>query len=479
MDVALSVIAKTFLIGFTKNKILEFIGPGVGNLSVEYRMGIDVMMTESAALSSIWATDKAVYEWLSEHGRETDYAPLAPAGVTCYDGCIEVDLSQVECMMALPYHPSNAIPIREFKADPAKYLAEVEAEGNKIKDGRGKPFHIVDKLKADGLHIDQALVSGCAGGMFENLSAMADILDGCALPGNGSFLGINPASQPVYLDIMRQGIADTLTLAGAVIRGAMCGPCFGVSDIPADNQLSIRHVTRNYPNREGSKPGGGQMAATILMDARSIAATVRSGGVLTAADELDVTYTPRRHHFDPTIYQNQVYDNAGKPDESVEMRMGPNIASWPEVYPYKKHLLLQVAGAYQGSVTTDELVPSGDATAYRSNPEKSQNIPSSPVTPAIVPEQKQSGQMPLLSVPGSCRRIPLWRAQSAKSLRGWAASRRKSPMAALSHAMPSVTAPPASSPQAIRRCWAGTQIWPVNIPPSVTVPTSLTGASYP
>lgn len=370
MDVALSVIAKTFPIGFTKNKILEFIGPGVGNLSVEYRMGIDVMMTESAALSSIWATDKAVYEWLSEHGRETDYAPLAPAGVTCYGGCIEVDLSQVECMMALPYHPSNAIPIREFKADPAKYLAEVEAEGNKIKDGRGKPFHIVDKLKADGLHIDQALVSGCAGGMFENLSAMADILDGCALPGNGSFLGINPASQPVYLDIMRQGIADTLTLAGAVIRGAMCGPCFGVSDIPADNQLSIRHVTRNYPNREGSKPGSGQMAAAILMDARSIAATVRSGGVLTAADELDVTYTPRRHHFDPTIYQNQVYDNAGKPDESVEMRMGPNIASWPEVYPYKKHLLLQVAGAYQGSVTTDELVPSGDATAYRSNPEK-------------------------------------------------------------------------------------------------------------
>ena len=370
MDVALAMIAKTFKNGFNKNKILEVLGPGVKNLSMEYRMGIDVMTTESAALSSIWVTDEKTQQWLADHGRAEEYHPLAPAGVAYYDGLIEIDLDTVECMMALPYHPSNALPIREFKADPAKYLAEVEAEGNKIKGERGKPFHILDKLKEDGLHIDQALVSGCAGGMFENLSAMADILEGCALPGDGPFLGINPASQPVYLDVMRKGIGDTLTVAGAVIRPSMCGPCFGVSDIPADNQLSIRHVTRNYPNREGSKPGNGQMAAAILMDARSIAATVRNGGRLTAATELDVHYTERKHDFDPSIYQNQVYDNAGKPDPMVELRMGPNIASWPQMYPYHKHLLLRVAGAYEGSVTTDELVPSGDATAYRSNPEK-------------------------------------------------------------------------------------------------------------
>ena len=370
MDVALAMIAKTFKNGFNKNKILEVLGPGVANLSMEYRMGIDVMTTESAALSSIWVTDNKTQEWLTSHGRPEEYHPLAPAGVAYYDGLIEIDLDTVECMMALPYHPSNALPIREFQKNPAKYLAEVEAEGNKIKGERGKPFHIMDKLKEDGLHIDQALVSGCAGGMFENLSAMADILEGCAVHGDGPFLGINPASQPVYLDAMRKGIGDTLIVAGAVIRGSMCGPCFGVSDIPADNQLSIRHVTRNYPNREGSKPGGGQMAAAILMDARSIAATVRNGGLLTAATELDVEYKERRHDFDPAIYRNQVYDNTGKPDSTVELRMGPNIASWPEMYPYRKHLLLRVAGAYEGSVTTDELVPSGDATAYRSNPEK-------------------------------------------------------------------------------------------------------------
>ncbi len=370
MDVALAMIAKTFKNGFNKNKILEFIGPGVANLSMEYRMGIDVMSTESAALSSIWATDEKTQAWLAAHGRPGEYKPLAPAGVTYYDGMIEIDLDSVECMMALPYHPSNALPIREFQQDPAKYLAAVEAEGNQIKGEHGPAFHIIDKLKPDGLHIDQALVSGCAGGMFENLSAMADILDGCALPGDGPFLGINPASQPVYLDIMRKGIGDALIVAGAVIRASLCGPCFGVSDIPADNQLSIRHVTRNYPNREGSKPGNGQMAATILMDARSIAATVRNGGRLTAATELDVHYTERQHDFDPSIYQNQVYDNAGKPDPTVPLRMGPNIASWPQMHPYRKHLLLRVAGAYEGSVTTDALVPSGDATAYRSNPEK-------------------------------------------------------------------------------------------------------------
>ncbi len=370
MDVALAMIRETFANGFTKNKILEFLGPGVSILSMEYRMGIDVMSTESAALSSIWCTDEKTRQWLELHGRPEEYRPLAPTGTAYYDGMIEIDLGTVECMMALPYHPSNAVSIREFQADPARYLKQVEEQGQEIKGDKSKPFHIMDKLHEDGLHIDQALVSGCAGGMFENLSAMADILDGCVLSGSGPFLGINPASQPVYLDVMRQGIGPKLISAGAVVRPSMCGPCFGVSDIPANNQLSIRHVTRNYPNRDGSKPGGGQMAAVILMDARSIAATMRNGGRLTAATELELNVRPANYTFDPAIYAGQVYDNEGSPDSAVEPRMGPNIGKWPEMYPYKKHLLLQVAGVYAGSLTTDELVPSGEATAYRSNPEK-------------------------------------------------------------------------------------------------------------
>lgn len=367
MDVALALIGATFKNNFNKNKVLEFLGPGVGNLSVEYRMGIDVMTTESAALSSIWTTDEKVHDWLALHGRESDYKKLIPTGVACYDGMIEIDLDQVECMMALPFHPSNAIPIREFQENPEKYLSEVEAEGSKIKGGT---FSLMEKLQEDGLHIDQALVSGCAGGMFENLSAMADILEGCALPGDGPFLGINPASQPVNLALTRSDVADTLTVAGAVIRPSMCGPCFGVSDIPADGQLSIRHVTRNYPNREGSKPNQGQMAAAILMDARSIAATVRNGGRLTAATELEVTYQTRPYQYEGGIYAGQVADFQGQADETVPLRMGTNIAPWPEMEPFGTHLLLRVAGAYTGSVTTDELVPSGDATAYRANPHK-------------------------------------------------------------------------------------------------------------
>ncbi len=367
MDVALALIGATFKNGFNKNKILEFLGPGIANLSVEYRMGIDVMTTESAALSSIWVTDQKVKDWLALHGREKDYKELTPAGVACYDGLIEIDLDQVECMMALPFHPSNAVPIREFQKDPQKYLAEMEAEGGRIK---GEEFPLMGKLKEDGLYIDQALVSGCAGGMFENLSAMADILEGTSLPGDGPFLGINPASQPVNLALTRSGVADVLTVAGAVIRPSMCGPCFGVSDIPADGQLSIRHVTRNYPNREGSKPNQGQMAAAILMDARSIAATVRNGGRLTAATELEVTYRERPYQYESKIYDGQVADFQCRADKTAPLRMGTNIAPWPEMEPFGTHLLLQVAGAYTGSVTTDELVPSGDATAYRANPHK-------------------------------------------------------------------------------------------------------------
>ena len=370
-DVALALTAATFKNNFNKNKVLEFVGDGVANLSMEYRMGIDVMTTESAALSSIWCTDEKTREYLAEHGREADYAEMRPAAGAYYDAMIEIDLSSVECMIALPFHPSNAMPIREFKERIPEVLAEVEAEGNRIKGGHGEPFSIMSHRRDGEFYVDQALVSGCSGGLFENIVAVADILKGCGIPGSGLSFGVNPASLPVMEDLMNQGVAAELAVCGVTLRPAICGPCFGVTDVPANNQVSIRHMTRNYPNREGSKPGQGQMAAACLMDARSIAATVRNGGRLTAATALaDVEYRGPRHHFNRKIYENQVFDNFGKGDPSENLVMGPNIADWPEMQPLKDHLLLRVTGSYHGSVTTDELIPSGEASSFRSNPEK-------------------------------------------------------------------------------------------------------------
>lgn len=370
MDVALTLIQATFQNHFSKNKILEFVGDGISNLSMEYRMGIDVMTTESAALSSIWCTDEKTKKYLEEHGRREAYQPLKPASGAYYDGLIEIDLSKVECMIALPFHPSNALPIRVLKERLEETLAHVEEEGAKIKGNQGKPFSLMDHIKDGEFYVDQALISGCSGGMFENIAAVADILKDCSTLECGMSFGVNPASLPIMEDLMNQGIASELAVCGVTMRPSICGPCFGVTDAPADNQISIRHVTRNYPNREGSKPSQGQMAAVCLMDARSIAATVRNGGRLTAATELDVNYRNVEHHFNKKIYENQVVNLFGKgnPDETVIM--GPNIADWPKMYPLKRHLLLRVAGVYSGSVTTDELVPSGEASSFRSNPEK-------------------------------------------------------------------------------------------------------------
>ena len=411
MDVALAMIAKTFPIGFNKNKVLEVIGDGISGLSMEYRMGIDVMTTESAALSSIWCTDEKTRAYLKLHGREDAYRELAPEAGALYDGAIEIDLSAVEPMIALPFHPSNALPIREFLADPEKYLKAVEEEGNKIKGNHGAPFSILSHLRKDaetgetGFYPDQALISGCAGGLFENIAAAADILKApdSALPGastsaagnaepagsaepagcsgiasdawknagTGLSLHLNPASLPVMDALMRTGIASDLAAFGATMRPCICGPCFGVTDAPANNQLSIRHVTRNYPNREGSKPGQGQMAAVCLMDARSIAATVRNGGKLTAATDLSgVQYETREPFFNPAIYETQVFKNYEKGDPETGLVMGPNIADWPKMPGLKKHLLMKMAGSYKGSVTTDELLPSGESSSYRSNPER-------------------------------------------------------------------------------------------------------------
>ena len=380
MDVALAIISRTFANGFNKNKVLEFIGDGISNLSMEFRMGVDVMMTESAALSSIWRTDEKTREYLRVHGREEEYEELSPQDGAYYDGMIEVDLDKIECMIALPFHPSNAMPIREFQENMTDILARVQKEGQKIKGQHGRPFSIMNHIRDDlaGFYPDQALVSGCAGGLFENIVAMADILKGTQIPclqgygiaGTGLSLHINPASLPVMEELMNTGVASELAVAGVTMRPTICGPCFGVTDVPADNQLSIRHVTRNYPTREGAKPGQGQMAAVCLMDARSIAATVRNGGRLTAATELDVTYRDLKAGFNRKIYENQVFNNYGHANPQEVLIMGPNIADWPEMPSLKKNLLLQVAGAYQGSVTTDELIPSGEASSYRSNPEK-------------------------------------------------------------------------------------------------------------
>lgn len=369
-DVALALIAATFNHGFTKNKVLEFVGGGISNLSMEYRMGIDVMTTESAALSSVWCTDEKTMEYLKSHGREADYHELRPDRTACYDGVIEIDLAKVESMIALPFHPGNAITIRQFNENMSHFIAEIEAEGTKIKGGTGEAFSISSHLRDGGFYIDQALVSGCSGGMFENISAMADILDGYSIGGDSPSLGINPASLPISAALMRSGIAERLTVSGATLRPCICGCCFGVTDVPANNQISIRHTTRNYPNREGSKTGQGQMAAVCLMDARSIAATVRNGGRLTAATDLEINYKKYAYAYNRSIYKRQVFDNFGKAEPETELKMGPDIKDWPEMFPLGRHLLFKVAGVYKGSLTTDDLVPSGDASSYRSNPDK-------------------------------------------------------------------------------------------------------------
>ena len=386
MDVALTLIAATFGNDFNKNRVLEFIGSGISNLSMEFRMGIDVMTTESAALSSIWCTDELTREYLRDHGREKDYQKMTPQGQVYYDRMIEINLGKVEPMAALPFHPSNALPIRELKANPEKYLREVETEGCKIK--KSDDFHIMDHIRDGQLYVDQALIGGCAGGMFENIVAVSDILKGYGIRSDQLGLGVNPSSLPVMSDLMDIGIGSELAKAGVTMRPCICGPCFGVTDVPGNNQLSIRHVTRNYPNREGSKPGQGQMAAAFLMDARSIAATVRNGGALTAATELDVAYRHLKHEFDCEIYKKQVFDNFEKGDLKTELVYGPNIADWPEMEALKKNVLLKVAGSYRGSVTTDELIPSGEASSFRSNPEKISGYTMVSRDPGYVPRAK-------------------------------------------------------------------------------------------
>lgn len=370
MDVALTLIGAVFSNGFVKNKILEFIGPGVGNLSMESRIGIDVMSTETGALSSIWQTDEKTLDYLAQHGRAEYYRPMTPGRSALYDAAIHLDLSEIEPMIALPFHPSNVCAIRELNAYPERFIDAVEAKAKKLAGRGGAGLTLYDKRKDGRLVVGQALISGCAGGTFENIAAAADILQGYLPQAGALTLGINPASMPVEQELMRQGIARRLALSGGIMRPCICGPCFGVTDIPANNTLSIRHVTRNYPLREGSKPDSGQLAAVALMDARSIAATVRAGGLLTAATELEVDYAAYDYRYDQRLYTHQVFNGWQNPQPQTDVPLGPNIADWPAMPRLGKHLLLEAAGVYDGSITTDDLIPSGEASSYRSNPER-------------------------------------------------------------------------------------------------------------
>ncbi len=368
-DIALAIIGAVFKDGCVTNKILEFIGDGIRNLSVEYRCGIDVMTTETTCLSSVWRTDEAVREYLREHGREEDYRELRPDRVALYDGMIRVDMSEIDSMIALPFHPSNAVSIREFNANAGDYLRAIEKEAA-VKFPKAK-LDLTGKIEGGRVRADQGIIAGCAGGSFENLCAAASILRGHTVGSGGFDISAYPASMPIYMELSRRGEAAELMAAGVTVKTAFCGPCFGAGDTPANNAFSLRHTTRNFPNREGSKPGAGQIAAVALMDARSIAATAAAGGLLTAATELDWSEPRTVYHFDSAPYDARVLDAAGKADPSEPLVLGPNITDWPAQPELPENLLLRVCSVITDPVTTtDELIPSGETSSYRSNPRK-------------------------------------------------------------------------------------------------------------
>ena len=367
-DIALAIISAVFKNGYVKNKVMEFVGPGVSSMDTDYRNGVDVMTTETTCLSSVWRTDEDTKAYLTAHGRPEDYRELNPADVTYYDGCVYVDLSSVKPMIALPFHPSNAFTIDEVNANLEDLLHEVEIEAERIANGRAK-YTLMDKIKDGKLQVQQGIIAGCAGGNYSNIVEAANMLRGRTC-GNGEFsLDVYPSSQPVFIDLARKGYVADLMAAGAIVKTAFCGPCFGAGDTPMHNGLSIRHTTRNFPNREGSKPGNGQMAAAALMDARSIAASAANGGILTSAEEYDVWGNVPAHDFDDTVYRARVYQGWGKADPAVELFDGPNIKPWPEMEPLADNILLKVCSKILDEVTTtDELIPSGETSSFRSNP---------------------------------------------------------------------------------------------------------------
>ena len=367
-DVALAIIGEVFANGYVKNKVMEFVGPGVANLSADFRIGIDVMTTETTCLSSIWQTDAKIEEFYAIHGRPEDYKELKPGNVAYYDGCVEIDLSEIKPMIAMPFHPSNTYTIDELKANLDDILADVEKRAQVSLDGK-VPFTLRDKVVDGKLYVEQGIIAGCAGGGFENICAAADILKGKNIGHDAFTLSVYPASTPIYMELAKNGTLATLIETGAIVKTAFCGPCFGAGDTPANNAFSIRHSTRNFPNREGSKIQNGQISSVALMDARSIAATAANKGFLTSAEEFDGSYSEHKYYFDKSIYENRVFDSKGVADPSVEIQFGPNIKDWPEMAALADNLILKVVSEIHDPVTTtDELIPSGETSSYRSNP---------------------------------------------------------------------------------------------------------------
>nr|WP_300841910.1 hydratase [uncultured Acetatifactor sp.] len=374
-DVALAIIGAVFKNGYVKNKVMEFVGPGVASLSADFRIGIDVMTTETTCLSSVWETDEEIEEFYEIHGRKEDYKELTPGEAAYYDGVVKVNLSKVRPMIAMPFHPSNTYTIEELNANLMEILDETEKRAKvslgdaKTIDGTPLELHLKDKVQNGKFMVDQGIIAGCAGGGFENICAAADILKGKSIGSDSFTLSVYPASMPVYMELVKNGCAAALMETGAVMKTAFCGPCFGAGDTPANNAFSIRHSTRNFPNREGSKLQNGQISSVALMDARSIAATAANRGVLTAATEFDGEIGKYKYHFDSKIYANRVFDSRGKAAPDAEIQLGPNIKDWPEMGALPENLLLQVVSEIHDPVTTtDELIPSGETSSYRSNP---------------------------------------------------------------------------------------------------------------
>ena len=407
-DIALAIIGAVFKNGYVKNKVMEFVGPGVASMTTDYRNGVDVMTTETTCLSSIWKTDEDTKKYLAMHNRAEDYKELSPADVAYYDGCVYVDLSTVKPMIALPFHPSNTYTIDELKANLDDILADVEKKAQISLDGK-VPYTLRDKVIDGKLYVEQGIIAGCAGGGFENICAAADILKGKSIGADAFTLSVYPASTPIYMELAKNGVLAGLLETGAVVKTAFCGPCFGAGDTPANNAFSIRHTTRNFPNREGSKIQNGQISSVALMDARSIAATAANKGFLTSAEDYTGGYTGQKYFFDKTIYDNRVFDSKGIADPGVEIQFGPNIKDWPEMAALPENLIVKVVSEIHDPVTTtDELIPSGETSSYRSNPLGLAEFTLSRKDPAYVGRAKevqkaqkaiQEGKCPVEALP--------------------------------------------------------------------------------
>lgn len=407
-DVALAIIGKVFANGYVKNKVMEFVGPGVANLSADFRIGVDVMTTETTCLSSIWQTDEKIQEFYEIHGRSEDYKELKPGETAYYDGCVEIDLSEIRPVIAMPFHPSNTYTIDELKANLDDILADVEKKAQISLDGK-VPYTLRDKVIDGKLYVEQGIIAGCAGGGFENICAAADILKGKSIGADAFTLSVYPASTPIYMELAKNGVLAGLLETGAVVKTAFCGPCFGAGDTPANNAFSIRHTTRNFPNREGSKIQNGQISSVALMDARSIAATAANKGFLTSAEDYTGGYTGQKYFFDKTIYDNRVFDSKGIADPGVEIQFGPNIKDWPEMAALPENLIVKVVSEIHDPVTTtDELIPSGETSSYRSNPFGLAEFTLSRKDPAYVGRAKevqkaqkaiQEGKCPVEALP--------------------------------------------------------------------------------